>query len=157
MIATECFPDTFLLKELHVGRKEIRHVGTKGKVVNFTRDNPGSLGIIDQDPDSAQPRELMAFHQVDAFGDLSLIQKENGSEIIIISPRLEEWFFKRARMNHLKPDDFDLPKEPDRLHSIIHYEKKRGFQQLLQTLIDTDPEMAELRVWIHRHQERNSR
>lgn len=49
MIATERYPDTYLLKVFNVGRKKTRHVGTKGDVVNYTRDNPGTLGWVFRD------------------------------------------------------------------------------------------------------------
>lgn len=154
MIATECYPDTYLLHLFGVRRKKIRHMGTKGDVVNFIRDNPGSLGIIDEDPDSSQPKELNYYHIVSSFGDLTLMEKKNGSYIIKISPRLEEWFYKRAKFHQIDPNDYKLPRDPNDLHSIPHYEKKPQFHRFLSEITNQDEEITHLKNWILEHTER---
>jgi hypothetical protein len=120
VIATECYPDTYLLRVFNVGRKKIRHVGTKGDVVNYTRDNPGTLGIIDEDPDSSQPKELNSYQIIEKTGSLTLMEKGNGSRLIKISPRIEEWFYKRASLLRIDPLTYDLPRDANELHSIPH-------------------------------------
>ena len=119
MIATECYPDTYLLRVFNVGRKKIRHVGTKGDVVNYTRDNPGTLGIIDEDPDSSQPKELNSYQIIEKTGSLTLMEKGNSSRLIKISPRIEEWFYKRASLLRIDPLTYDLPRDANELHSIF--------------------------------------
>jgi hypothetical protein len=76
VIATECYPDTYLLKVFSIGRKTIKHAGTKGEVVNYTCDNPGTLGIIDEDPDSSQPKELNSYQIIETSGNLALWKRE---------------------------------------------------------------------------------
>jgi len=151
LIATECYPDTYLLKVFNVGRKMIRHVGTKGDVINYTRDNLGSLGIIDEDPDSAQPKELSSFQIIENFGNLTLMEKKNSSKIIKISPRIEEWFYKRAGYHKIDPLTYGLPRVADVLHSIPHYEEKRGFHDFLYRLLEDDEEIAVLKKWVKDH------
>jgi hypothetical protein len=142
VIATECYPDTYLLRVFNVGRKKIRHVGTKGDVVNYTRDNPGTLGIIDEDPDSSQPKELNSYQIIEKTGSLTLMEKGNSSRLIKISPRIEEWFYKRASLLRIDPLTYDLPRDANELHSIPHYEKKKGFQDFLSSLSEHDEEIA---------------
>lgn len=157
MIATECYPDTYLLKVFSIGRKTIKHAGTKGEVVNYTCDNPGTLGIIDEDPDSSQPKELNSYHIIETSGNLVLMEKQNNSRLIRISPRLEEWFYQRAKFHRIDPLRYGLPRDADDLHSIAHYEEKRGFQEFLSRLSEHDEEIATLKKWIADHIERGTR
>jgi len=157
VIATECYPDTYLLKVFNVGRKKIRHLSSKGEVVNYTRDNPGTLGIIDEDPDSSQPKELNSYHTIETLGNLTLMEKKNNSRLIRISPRLEEWFYKRAKFHRIDPLQYGLPRDADELHTIAHYEKKRGFQEFLSQLSEHDEEIATLKKWIIDYTERGTR
>jgi len=148
VIATECYPDTYLLKVFNVGRKKIKHVGTKGDVVNYVRDNSGSLGIIDEDPDSSQPKELKSYQVIQNIGNLTLMEKNNNSRLIKISPRIEEWFYNRANFHKIDPLLYGLPRDADELHSIPHYEEKKGFQKFLFQLSDLDEEINMLRKWV---------
>jgi hypothetical protein len=152
VIATECYPDTYLIKQVFgVGNKKINHQGNKGKVVNYTVNNPGSMGMIDEDPDSHQPKILTQFKIVSTCGDLTFMEVKNGSYLIQISPRLEDWFYKRAHIHRIDPKDYDLPRDPNDLHSIPHYEKKSGFLKFLNILTNQDEEIIYLKCWIREH------
>ena len=55
LIIVECNPDEFLVRLL--GFSQIKHGGGKGKVLEKVKENPGAMGIIDEDPDSNQSKE----------------------------------------------------------------------------------------------------
>ncbi|QXO95665.1 hypothetical protein KSK55_04520 [Methanospirillum purgamenti] len=149
MIATECNPDTYLVhKVFGAWRKKCNHQGNKGKVINFVVNNPGTIGMIDEDPDSNQPGILSSVNIIEGCGDLTLMEMKNGSYIIQISPRLEDWFYKRAKANKMDPSEFGLPRDPNSLHSIPHYEEKNGFQKFIHSLVQKDHEMRTLKKWI---------
>lgn len=149
MIATECNPDTYLVHKVFGNRrKNCKHQGNKGKVINFVVNNSGTIGMIDEDPDSNQPGILSSANIIERCGDLILMEMKNGSFIIQISPRLEDWFYKRAKAQKIDPGEFGLPRDPNTLHSIPHYEEKSGFQKFIHSLAQSDNEMMTLRKWI---------
>ena len=62
MIAVECFADEILVRPMGIRVARITHQKGKGNVVNAVVRGHASAGVIDQDPDSAQPSELSDFH-----------------------------------------------------------------------------------------------
>jgi hypothetical protein len=55
VIIVECYADEYFVRLL--GFKGIKHEGGKGKVLERVRENPGTIGMIDEDPNSHQPSE----------------------------------------------------------------------------------------------------
>ena len=55
----ECYPDGALLRALGVSKKQLRHERCKGEVVKRVRKLACAIGMIDEDPNSAQPRDLV--------------------------------------------------------------------------------------------------
>jgi hypothetical protein len=60
-IAVECYPDEAVLRGLGVPRKRVLHQARKGAVSNWLKRNAGSVGMVDEDPDSDQPRDLASY------------------------------------------------------------------------------------------------
>ena len=58
MIYVECDTDVALVKNLDIPKKEIIHAGNKGNVCNRLRKTKNSIGLIDEDPQSGQPRYI---------------------------------------------------------------------------------------------------
>ena len=85
------------------------------------------------------------------------MKKDNDSVIIRISPRIEDWFYKRANHHQIDPFEYGLPRNPNELHSIPHYEKKAGFKGFLTQLIDMDEEIGTLKTWIFEHIEKENK
>jgi len=50
VIIVECYADEYFVRLL--GFKGIKHEGGKGKVLERVRENPGTIGMIDEDPNS---------------------------------------------------------------------------------------------------------
>ena len=153
MIVVECYPDEKLVRALGVPRKQIRHEGGKGCVLNKIRESDAGIGLIDEDPDSHQPRELNQYamcNQDDEFGSLRRLthQKNTAKKIIIIRPRLEEWLLGRARASSLNPLDYGLPDNADKLHSLRRYDRKPQFENFLGELRRGDQEVEKLKSWL---------
>jgi len=63
-ILVECYADETLLRALGMPRKQLRHERCKGEVVKRVRKFGCATGLIDEDPASAQPRELDNYKEV---------------------------------------------------------------------------------------------
>ena len=149
-ILVECFPDAALLRALGVSKKQVRHERCKGQVVKRVRKFDFATGLIDEDPTSAQPRDLDNYKQMQAAEGLRLLARRNdkNKRLIIVCPRLENWLIERAKSSGIRPKDYGLPSDPDKLHSIPRYEQKEGFRRFLAKLEEQDSGMQLLRRWI---------
>jgi hypothetical protein len=146
----ECYPDGALLRALGVSKKQLRHERCKGEVVKRVRKFDCATGLVDEDPTSAQPRDLDNYKQIQVGEGLFLLARrdDNNKRLIIICPRLEDWLISRAKSSGIRPEDYGLPGDPDRLHSIPRYEQKPGFLRFLTELKEQDKGMQLLRQWI---------
>lgn len=149
-VLVECYPDATLLRALGVTKKQLRHERCKGEVVKRVRKFDCAIGLIDEDPTSAQPRELDNYKQIQAREGLCLLARrdDKNKRLIIVFPRLEDWLIARAKSSGIRPEDYGLPSDPDRLHSIPRYEQKEGFRRFLDELKERDSGIHLLRQWI---------
>lgn len=149
-ILVECYPDAALLRSLGVSSKQLRHERCKGEVVKRVLKFAPATGLIDEDPTSAQPREMDNYKQVDTAEGLCLLARRDCKDkrLIVICPKLEDWLIKRAKTSGIQPEDYGLPSNPDRLHSIPRYEQKEGFRRFLEELKEKDKGIQILRQWI---------
>jgi hypothetical protein len=149
-IAVECYPDEAVLRGLGVPRKQVLHQARKGEVFNWLKRNAGSVGMVDEDPDSDQPRDLASYRQVQGAEGLLLLvrQGSSGQRLIVVRPRLENWLIQRARVCGVNPRQYQLPDSAKELHGIPRYEQKDGFQRFLAQLNGLDKGMSLLRQWI---------
>jgi len=150
IVLVECYPDTSLLRALGVSKKQLRHERCKGEVVKRVLKFDSAIGLVDEDPQSAQPRDLNNYKQVQAAEGLRLLSRrdDKNKRLIIICPRLENWFIQRAKSLGIRPEDYGLPSDPDRLHSIPRYEQKKNFLRFLTELKERDKGMHLLRRWL---------
>jgi hypothetical protein len=150
IILVECYPDASLLHALGVSKKQLRHERCKGEVVKRVLKFDSAIGLIDEDPQSAQPRDLNNYKQVQAAEGLRLLSRrdDKNKRLIIICPRLEDWLIQRARLSSVKPEAYRIPSDPDHLHNIPRYEQKEGFQSFLAELKKQDKGMHLLRRWL---------
>ena len=149
-VLVECYPDWEVLHFLGVPRKQLLHEPSKGRIVTRLKDLPGVTGVVDEDPASARPRDLDSYQESSDAEGLRLLTRQGsgGQRLIVLCPRLEEWLMQRARSSGIKADDYGLPRDPDRLHSVPHYEQKEGFRQFLAALNNCDKGMSLLRRWV---------
>jgi len=140
-VLVECSPDRLLageaLRKLNI-RMPVRHCGGKGRVVNaLTSRYRGSVGIIDEDPGSAQPRQLRLFETVreePSAGLRILAHPRTRSHVVVLMPRLEEWLLEAAREAGVEPDRYSLPNDPSLLHSVINLDPRK-LQGLLRDIL----------------------
>ncbi len=149
-IAVECYPDEVVLRGLGVPRKQVLHQARKVEVFNWLKKNASAVGMVDEDPDSDQPRDLVSYHQVQASEGLLLLirQGSSGQRLIVVRPRLEDWLIQRAKVCGIDPRQYQLPGSAKELHGIPRYEQKDGFRRFLGELNDRDKGMSLLRQWI---------
>jgi len=150
-VLVECNADEAVLRALGVAKKQLLHYGGKGNVINRLKELPGATGIVDEDPASAQPRDLNNYQEeVQTTEGLRLLtrQGKGGQRLILVCPKLEDWLIQRANSSGIRPKDYGLPGDPDKLHSIPRYEQKEGFCRFLAELKDRDSGMHLLRRWI---------
>jgi hypothetical protein len=149
-IAVECYPDEVVMRAVGVPGKQLLHEARKGEVINWLKKNTGAVGMVDEDPDSSQPRDLSNYQQIDFAEGLRLLVRRGSScqKLIVVCPRLEEWLYLRAKSSDIQPEKYGLPANSDHLHSIPRYEKKDGFLRFLEELMAKDKGMRLLRQWI---------
>ena len=148
MIIVECYTDEYFVKLL--GLKGKKHEGGKGKVLERVRENPGAIGIIDEDPDSNQPSERYEYIEYDRRSTIKLLVKkgDKSKKVIEISPDLEGWILARAKKNQISPKSYGLTDNPHELHS-THMERNKNFRKFMDELVKTDDEEIDLlRKWL---------
>jgi|YNPNPStandDraft_1061719.scaffolds.fasta_scaffold50566_2 hypothetical protein len=120
MIYVECAPDKVLIAGLGVPKKEIQHERGKGNICNRLKKSRDSLGVIDEDPQSAQPSYLNQLHLEQAdYGIKLLSDREKNNHIIVLCPRLEEWLLQAAEEAGVAPGDYNFPDDPRPMHNIL--------------------------------------
>jgi hypothetical protein len=149
-VAVECYPDEVLLRVLGVPKRQLLHEARKGEVLNWLKKTPGGIGMVDEDPDSAQPRDLSNYQEAEVAEGLRLLIRRGGSgqRLIVICPRLEDWLIQRAAICGVDPKRYHLPSHPSELHNIPRYDQKEGLRRFLAELNDHDNGMRLLRQWI---------
>ena len=150
-VLVECDADEAVLRALGVTKKQLLHFGGKGNVINRLKKLPGTTGIVDEDPASAQPRDFNNYQEeVQTTEGLRLLtrQGKGGQRLILVCPKLEDWLIHRAKSMGVEPENYGLPADPNRLHSIPRYEQKEGFCRFLAELKERDSGMHLLRRWI---------
>ena len=149
-VFVECYPDTAMLRYLGVSKKKLHHERCKGEVVKRVFKSDSAIGLIDEDPASAQPRDSSNYKQIQAEEGLRLLIRKNdeSKKLIIVCPRLEDWLIERAKLTGIRPEDYSIPGNPDHLHSIPRYDKKEGFKRFLAELKEKDEGMKLLQQWI---------
>jgi hypothetical protein len=147
MIAVECDTDEYLMKML--GFPRIQHCSGKGDVVRLVSKNRIRIGMIDEDPGKSQPSLLADYREVESKESVRLfVHKENPeNKLIKISPDLEGWFIRRAKMNSIRLHDYKLTDTQESLHT-PHIERRKNFQEFIRRLVEVDEEAGILREWI---------
>lgn len=136
-IALECNPDEELVKCLGFTRKEITHQPNKGQVFSFLEKNMGALGIVDEDPGANPPGHMVFYKKIcdEQHGVEVYIKPLEGTKLVIIKPRLEEWIIKQAKDSKIDPTKYSLPDNGRELHKIINT-KLSQFGQLLSSMLE---------------------
>ncbi len=121
-IVLECKPDEALIRKLGYSKKMITHQPNKGEVINYLKRNPGTIGIVDEDPGSAVPTYFTKFQSEtkEKLGILSYSIPKLNTRLIIIRPRLEEWILRHAQESKIDLNKHSLPNDGHQLHKVIN-------------------------------------
>lgn len=149
MIFVECNLDEYFIKSLGFSRRNVKHLANKGRVIRSLRKFDGNIGVVDEDPQSSQPKDLDNYVKISQTENLKLLQRndESATHLIIISEYLEDWIVKRAIFNEINMEKYRLNPSARSLHT-PHIEEKHNFQQFLKKLIEIDEEIKTLKTWL---------
>ncbi len=150
MIAVECYADTRLVLTLGATKASVKHARGKGHVLDILRDGKADIGLVDEDPGSADYPEMRRYRVSESFGGLRLMRhtEVDGRRVIVVCPRLEEWMLARARSANVDPAEFGLALDPRRLHGCGRYDRHPRFRLFLERLAAADAEVQRLSAWI---------
>lgn len=98
MIYLECYGDKSLLVGLGASKALLKHSHGRNNVCFAVRENPGSTGLVDEDPEQL-PDSYMATLQTSISGPLLklLIDPVSESRLLVIRSNLEKWVIEIAR------------------------------------------------------------
>ena len=149
-VLVECSADEIVLRNLGVPKKQLLHFGGKYELVKKLKERTNDIGMVDEDPGKLQPQDMSSYRRTDSAEGLHLLTRRGkGSQrLVVVCSKLEDWLIDRAKSSGIRPEDFGLPSDPDRLHSIPRYEQKEGFRHFLEELIKCDEGMHLLRQWV---------
>jgi hypothetical protein len=119
-IAFECFADEDLFWFLRDHCRQPLdgfHAYSKGNVINavFVRRS-SDIGLVDEDPLSAQHRELLKAELVQRTPSLDLRRHQDGN-IIVVKPDLENCFRRSLKLVGMSSK---LPSRPADMHAILN-------------------------------------
>lgn len=150
-VLVECGADEAVLRALGLPRKQLLHFGGKYELVKKLKDRAHDVGMVDEDPGKgAPPQDMGSYRRAESGEGLHLLTRQGsgGQRLVVICPKLEDWLIQRARSSGIRPEDYGLPSDPDRLHSIPRYEQKQSFLDFLAELNERDKGMHLLRRWV---------
>ena len=116
MIFVECKPDGALVCKLKPEMAQrIEHSGDKAGVLNKLvrregfRNFENSIGLIDQDPMSTQPKVLKSFsfkREIEDSEIAILYYMHLNNHVLILRPRLEEWILDACHESGVNVADY---------------------------------------------------
>ena len=144
-VYVECHTDYYLFKKISSSLEgisvEVIHIPGKGDVINRVRDDEvSSVGIVDEDPGSAQHNDLLNNYTL--IKDLSTYriyqrnEDANRKYLVLICPKLEDWLITLADEEDIKLEDYGLIPNPNYLHKMNPLKKRHSdYRSLIDSLI----------------------
>jgi len=134
MIYLECNTDKALVMALGIHKDVIIHSGNKGNVCKNLAKKQKSIGLVDEDPSSAQPSCFGKLKIRSNDNDIKFMYGgENENYLIVLSPRLEDWVIKAAKESGIYMKDYNLPDEAYELHK-INFKSMKNFTKLIEDM-----------------------
>ena len=147
MIIVECFSDIALVQCLTSTPREFIAHQFRGKsgVCKQLGESRNCKGMVDQDPLSAQhPMEKQGQQITDySHHHINLIRfPDQQNDLIILCPKLEDWFIDTARIEGIDLESQGLPSDPNKLHRVID-QRLSDFRKVLNMLKSKKSERVE--------------
>jgi hypothetical protein len=136
MIYTECKPDSLLVRILGIPKRQIIHQQGKPEVCKQLEKQENWEGMIDEDPFSVQPsylKRLPVKENLPTYGLKILNDTSKNNDLIILSPRLEDWILKAAKEAGIDIKRYNLPDDGEQLHRVINLDLRK-FERLVNDL-----------------------
>ncbi len=134
MIYLECNTDKALVMALGIHKDVITHSGNKGNVCKNLAKKQKSIGLVDEDPSSAQPSYLGKLKIRSNDNDIKFMyDNENKNYMIVLCPRLEDWIIKAAKESGIDMKDYNLPDEAYELHK-VNFKTLKNFTKLIEDM-----------------------
>jgi len=149
MIFVECKPDYLLVRKLGYSKKQIIHAGNISEVCKRLQNNQNCCGLVDEDPYGTKPTymvNLLNNSLISNNHDIKVAyDNRRNNYLIVLCPRLEEWFHKTARIIRINLRQYRLPDNPVKLHAVIN-ENLDKFESFLNAILSQNhPRINELR------------
>lgn len=150
MIAVECYADTRLVLTLGATTASVNHARGKGHVLDVLRTGRADVGLIDEDPGSAEYPEMRNYRLTENLKGIQLLRHIGAvnRRVILICPRLEDWMLGRARTCGVDPSAFGLAANPRALHDSGRFDRHPQFRRFVEKLLAMDAEFQKLKEWI---------
>lgn len=138
MIIVECYADLNLVQCLtSLPLEDIDHEA-RGRSMVCTKlsQTNNSKGLIDEDPGSAQhpyQREGAQNQDFIQYDIRRVYYPSQGNNLIILCPKLEDWFLKTAHTCKIDVTRHGFPDDPNKLHRMID-QKLTEFRILINML-----------------------
>ena len=137
MMYVECKPDFALVRFVtNIPKREIIHGQGKYEVCKQLARKGNCKAVIDEDPQSVQPRylERLTLREEPAEKGLKVMHDEsNDNLVVILCPDLEGWILGAAKEIGVNIAKYNLPSSPAKLHRVINLDLGK-FEQLLEDL-----------------------
>jgi len=148
MIFVECDADKTLIKTLGITRKEMIHAGDKGGVCNRLKKVSNSKGLVDEDPESPQPKYINTLKCIHSEDDIKLLADEKAQNyLVILCPKLEDWILKSAMEARIDVSSYGLPNNPTDFHKIINIHLEE-FDKLVKDMWSKSKRLKSLKGFI---------
>lgn len=134
--------DMVLALCLGFSRKQVTTHGPKGEVCNYLEKTRSMIGLIDEDPTSAQPdylKRLGVRKSESKFSLQVLVDEKLNHKIIVVCPKLEDWVIAMEKHCNIRLIDFRLPNDPKELHKKINGQLDQ-FEKLIRHAIQINCE-----------------
>lgn len=139
MYYVECNPDKALLCTLSISKKQVIHSYSKGNVCRRLQKTANAIGLVDEDPKSAQPSYIKTLELIDTKDRIKLyFDSKTDNQLIMLCPRLEDWIVLAARSANKDIMKYGLPNNANALHKVINV-RQHNFQRLITAIRDKSP------------------
>ena len=75
-VLVECNADEMVLRNIGVPRKQILHFGGKYELVKKLKERVHDIGMVDEDPEKNQPKDMSSYRQMNSAEGLQLLIRE---------------------------------------------------------------------------------
>lgn len=136
-VFVECKPDETLVLTLGVAKRSVTHYSGRDELFKALGNSQGVIGVVDEDPLSAQPTYLKRLGQCDTQDGLKcLMDQHRNHRVVILCPRLEDWLVATMKSAGLRLGDFGFQAhDAYSLHGEIN-ERLSSLRKLLDELLN---------------------